>query len=272
MKAWMADKLPVITRAREYHVYDVHGRRYLDLYQDDGRAILGHRPGKCNLELKNALSRGLAADYPSVYESQILKALRLLFPSCADIRLYPGRDEALAMVSLHLGREYSWEDVGDPARGQGSGGELSMWRPFLDIEMNQSAVFVPVLPFPGSWGPTAVVYMDPPDRETEPSRSVSPVVLAGLKRCLYDLIRHVPTVDRSVWERFDSPLWRRVGPYLLLKCAERDFESVFDGLLADGILISPSFPGPSIIPAQFSEGEIRPLLRAGGRGSKHGSG
>ena len=56
--------MPEIRRARDYRLYDIHGRRYLDLCLDGGRALLGHKPGRVVLMMKNALEKGLSASYP----------------------------------------------------------------------------------------------------------------------------------------------------------------------------------------------------------------
>ena len=67
-------ELPPIRRARGYHLYDEAGKRYLDLSLAGGRALLGHRPERALLELKNLLSRGLAADL-NVSKPAITRAL-----------------------------------------------------------------------------------------------------------------------------------------------------------------------------------------------------
>ena len=42
---WLPPRVPVIRRARGYRLYGFDGRRCLDLFQDGGRAVLGHRFG-----------------------------------------------------------------------------------------------------------------------------------------------------------------------------------------------------------------------------------
>ena len=49
-------RIPPVRRARDYHIYDESGRRYLDFYQDGGRAVLGHRPPNVAKTLKNVLA------------------------------------------------------------------------------------------------------------------------------------------------------------------------------------------------------------------------
>ena len=46
-------EIPRIRRARGYRLYDHHGRRYLDLWQNGGRSLLGHRPARQTTLLKD---------------------------------------------------------------------------------------------------------------------------------------------------------------------------------------------------------------------------
>jgi hypothetical protein len=83
-----AAAMPRIRRARGYRLYGLDGRRYLDLYQDGGRAILGHRGGRAVTAMKNALSEGLHSCLPSVHEARLLKALGRAFPAYRSFRLF----------------------------------------------------------------------------------------------------------------------------------------------------------------------------------------
>ena len=73
-------RLGPIHRAREYRLYDRKGRRYLDLWQSGGRALLGHRPKRTLALVKGVLSQGSNAGLPSVYEDHLLDCLRRLIP------------------------------------------------------------------------------------------------------------------------------------------------------------------------------------------------
>ena len=64
--------IPRIRRARGFRLYDMQGRRYLDLFRDG--ALLGHRDSGSLTAMKSALSQGLAAALPSVWEKRLLTA------------------------------------------------------------------------------------------------------------------------------------------------------------------------------------------------------
>ena len=83
--------LPMVLRARDFHLYRDNGKRLTDLWLQDGKAVLGHKAPKVIVELKNAAERGLFSSLPHPLERRFLKALEVFFPGRA-FRLY--RDEA----------------------------------------------------------------------------------------------------------------------------------------------------------------------------------
>ena len=105
--------LPPIRRAREFYLYDYRGRRYLDFWQNGGRAILGHRPNRLNTRLKNALSSGLLAELPSVYGARLARVVRQLLEARHPdtrhgereyhVRWYQGPERANAAIAAVLG-------------------------------------------------------------------------------------------------------------------------------------------------------------------------
>ncbi|MDR3145398.1 MAG: hypothetical protein LBU21_03905, partial [Treponema sp.] len=64
--------LPRIRRARDFRLYTEDGKRLVDLWQDGGRALLGHTPPALFREIKNTAARGLAAPLPGFHEARLL--------------------------------------------------------------------------------------------------------------------------------------------------------------------------------------------------------
>ena len=257
----MADKrtasLPNVRRARGYRLYDHGGRRYLDLFQDNGRAITGHRPAKMILEIKNLLSRGQIAAYPSVHTAQARRALETLVPEAAAVRIFSSPERALSAVRAHFGGDLTFDDIVDPALGRLRSGRAAYWRPFVDMDEIDAPVLLPVLPVATPPAAVSVVFRERPGDGVPESDMCSPVSVAALKRSIYDLLAYVEACDRSQWERFDAySLWTRRGPYLSLNVAESDFVILHADFMAHGLVISPCFPGPSIIPGEYSAGEL----------------
>lgn len=260
--------IPPVRRARGFRLYAVTGQRFLDLYQDGGRAVLGRRPEGVSRELKALASRGLSGDVPSVYGARLAAALRRLLPGMRSCRIASSRETALRLASLYLGRTVGEGDLPDPAvAAPGAAREVSLWRPYLPPAFEPAAeVLLPVLPFGAAGAPSAVCFRgDPPDG-FPPSETPSPLLLAACVRALYNLSdRPAP----AWWEGAADPdLWERRGPYLAARCAEGEYGERRRAALARGVLLHPRWPGPSILPAEASEGEqaaLRAALGASGR-------
>ena len=244
-------KMPLLHRARDYRVYDVQGKRYLDMYLNNGRAFLGHKPPRVITDLKNSVSKGLLAEYPSLYRQKLAKALRKLVPEFPHLRLFPSWDKALRILNIL---------PADPALEEPEEGSVSLWRPFLPAPL-QCSRLVPLLPFPGSFAPCAVISKEevfPGDDEEE---AVSPLLLSALTRCVYDLLAFAGKFSTERWDAFSCRLFRRRGPYLTALCGPGEYGDLFNHMLSKGIILSPRYPGPSILPAEYSSGEIKPLLQ-----------
>ncbi len=282
--------LPEIRRARDYHLYDTHGRRYLDLYQNGGRAILSHRPKGLAKRLKGAVDQGLWGAYPSVYTRRLEMVLQKLLPAHPEVRLYATAERAVAaaggaVVDPALGAG-SGEEAKAPGRAVG-GPRAAWWRPFLPAA--DAELLLPVLPFPASFAPQPVCAVRPgvlPDSDV-----VSPVPLSGLVQAAHLVAATVaeegaaapgspgavggaagapdawgPVPDAAVYpitlfDERDLTLWHRRGPYLQLRCTGERFPGVFAAFLDAGIIINPDFPGPSILPQWCSRGEFEKFVK-----------
>jgi len=266
-------ELPRIRRARGYRLYDERGRRYLDLWQNGGRSLLGHRPARQTTLLKDVLSKGLAADLPSVYTRRLERALAALLPGYAQVRVVASQEAALRLAGLYLGRELSAAEVTDPALADAPRSapsapgapraEVALWRPGLEAVAGSppAAVLLPVLPFGLAGAPAAVCFAGPLPEGFPASEVVSPLLLAGALRSLADLKR----IKRP--EALGDELlagvrgWRRRGIYLTPCCEPARYGEVFRAFLEGGVLLSPVFPGPSILPGEeLSRGELRTMI------------
>ena len=264
--------LPNIRRAREYRLYGASGQRYIDFYQDGGHAILGHRPSRIILDMKNLLSRGQIAAYPSIYLKQAQKALRKLFPDAGDIRLYSSFGRALSAVCAQAGEMVDAEAIEDPAHGGECNGICAFWRPFIDAARIKAPMLLPILPLPIPPAPAVVVFKERPSKTVQPSDICSPMSLIAIKRGIFDLIRFMSETDRHLWTEFDVfTIWNRYGPYLRLNIDRKDFSPLFHELLEDGIVISPFFTKPSIVPAIFTPGELKHLNKYRRTGDTNGN-
>jgi hypothetical protein len=253
----LRQRVPLVRRAREYHLYTLSGRRYLDLWQNGGRSLLGHRPGRLTTVLKNTISKGLIADLPSVYGGRLQRLLHHMFPGCSSFRVAGSPAEALQLASLYLGRTVEQEELSDPAAGKEkiAHAELSFWRPLLPGRIAAEVLF-PILPFGMGGAPEVVCFRGDLPGGFPEQGPLSGVLLAGLLRCLRELQRF----RTPEWLRRDLLAgctgWRQRGIYVAPDFDLADYQRVFEAFLEAGVLLSPEAPYVSILPSgELSKGE-----------------
>lgn len=250
------DRMPVIRRARDYHLYDRDGNRYLDIYLNNGRCLLGHRPEGVFGVLKNALSKGGAAEYPSVEQSRFMKHVSKVFPDYRQVRLYRSSERAMEALAAFFGDKSP--GVTDPLTADNPG-PVRLWRPFAPEDKDKPEAILPIIPFPMASAPVVVCFKagNPP-----PSDSVPPFIAAALSRALGSLQSFGRQYNEDLWKHFDAPaLWSRKGPYLVFRVPPADYFSLFEGFLHQGILIPPCRPAVGIVPGSFTPGEIAPIIK-----------
>jgi len=249
--------LPVIKRSREYFLYDINGKRYLDLFQDEGRAILGHRIDGMTGVIKSTAARGLTAAYPSIYSNRIEKQLKLLFPFVPDFSIYSNIERALSAISKSENKIIDRNDIIDfPVKSEG----YAYWRPFIgtNLDWQKFKYFIPILPFPGNFGP--IVVANNTGKELGASDLLSPMICDMLIKSSAALFRVIKKDDCMDWSVFESPIWDRNGPYLRFKLANSDYLSLFKKALDKMVLLPPNPLIPGIIPCYYEKGQIRGFM------------
>ncbi|MDR2601483.1 MAG: hypothetical protein LBC53_03400 [Spirochaetaceae bacterium] len=230
----------IISRARGFRLYTEDGRRLVDLWQDDGRAVLGHKPSNVLKELKNTAERGLFAPYPTRAESRFFKCIKTLFPNARNVFFADAR-------SLQT------------AAGAQS---IPVWRPFSQSghSVSLEPFFAPVLPW--SLAPAILVQTDSEplvQYETPAQNPQSPALLAAGTRAVYNLIADGGKRENLKYRRLNAVLQktslRRDGIYLYFDGAGELWPSIFEGFLQKGFLAPPSPGSPVILPAELSAGE-----------------
>ncbi len=252
-------EMPVIRRAREFHLYDNAGKRLLDLYLNGGKALLGHRPEGFSLIVKNTLARGVTAEYPSHEEGKMLKAAKALWGKTHPrIRYY--RD--MTRLGIWLSDQnllLPGNPVPDPVLNET--GEVSLWRPWL-TGLKAPGIFIPVLPVPGM--ETGVLLCASEGIKDLPEGDIpSPVLAAGLSRCLW-LLKSV--MEEHPLSPHDSmsglPVfkgWERKGSYLVWLGKKDDYADIFRRALEGGILLPPDPSIPAVLPYELTSGDRKVL-------------
>ncbi|OJF77054.1 MAG: hypothetical protein BKP49_04140 [Treponema sp. CETP13] len=245
-----------VKRARGCYWYTEKGVRLVDLWQEDGRAILGW--GACNSKafevLKNTISRGQTGSFPTDYSKRFSKAvLQLVNTNCTN--------EILASNYQYVSLTTDYSSLKD----------LPVWRPWLGVSVhdcsnlsafnmialtNASEIVVQI---PFAW--TENVYVIASVKKIErDSFPVSGAYLAAATRAIYSLIAEQKKRKENDFKRFDSSLkkyFSRKGPYLV-PCI-KEYKDFVLHCLDCGIVINPNKSNFSIVPFGANPGDFRKL-------------
>ena len=243
-----------VTRARGCFLYTEKGVRLTDLYQENGRAILGWGGGKPVTDLKNVLARGVTGSFDTVWNHRLEKAVSALLGGERLVAVLPTKAEALR-TALALSPD-----------------NAAIWRPWLPAAPDWAAVDAVVLEPPLAWSmDSTLLACTPgcvPDREAfrEADRGLVPPLAAAVTRSLYDLRAALAERTETDWFRYDTVLhayWERKGPYLYPRSGAVDAASwpaFVCHCLDCGLVINPSYEEPSIVPYGADCGVFRKLL------------
>jgi len=252
--------MPIVVRAQSFYLYDRYGLRYIDFFQNHGRAILGHRPELLQRSLKNTANRGLISEYPSVFGGRLEKLLARLFPDYADFRLY-----ADAQVVRQVAMKVSSDAIYDPAYSPPADHHpVSFWRPYLEVGGADSELLFPILPFPGSFIPQVVCIKEQAlADELPPSDPVSPLLLDLLIKTVATLIRSLES-EEAVAKRKSNPLaglFETRGPYGITHLSSSRYREFAQEALRLKVVLPPSADIPLITPGEYSKGDIALFLK-----------
>ncbi|MCL2706161.1 MAG: hypothetical protein FWE72_08145 [Spirochaetaceae bacterium] len=282
MYEFLEKSFPLIKRVRGYRLYTNNNEKYLDFYQEGGKAILGSKPRGFSLALKNEIEKSNFYNYPSGYLRKIEKGISKLAEECSvNISYFKTEEEMCRSVSEKEGKKYSLcknidcdHDVLGKNNSQtqssagvirsqqatgSSGGLIYSWFPFcgssLKHYLNNFTYVLPVFPFPGDIAPIVLLSSNICIKN---NYIPSPVVLSGLNNIIYNIIRFLEEVPYIHWREYTSmfnKIWRAKGPYLIPVYKKEVHELIFKNFLKNKILIQPCFGQMSVLPAEISEGE-----------------
>jgi len=251
--------VPDVLRAREFRLYTKAGR-LVDLWQNNGAAVLGHTPPSLLRELKNTASRGLYAPFPHFLETRYHKALSGVFPD-RTFRLYfappPGLETLVA------------------------NGSAALWRPFVDSALplgvpESPPILIPVVPGIQTWRnglPLGLCVLAVKDGTAIGGDFLPPVLppvlLAVAIRGIYDLISaasaranlNYPRIEKAL-KNSSQNFWQRSGIYLTprQKPSQTEWAELFRRFLENGFLLPPLTSQPLILPGVLSPGEEAKLV------------
>jgi hypothetical protein len=256
--------LPPIRRARLWRLYAEDrgpGKvwRFLDLWMDDGRSILGAKGVGLGTVAKAAIDTGLTRPFPSIREGRLAKALLARYPGYAAARFY--RDEGRALrAALSIASGFAppiLRPFAEHWKGTAAGAETAA--------PAAARIAMPRLPCPAALSPAVLLFRDAADAALADGELLPPLQLACAHDALFELDRFGRSYAEPLWRRVDRrlrPFFERRGPYLYPRVAEDRYEGFFAAALGAGVLLSPAFELPSAIPGDFDDGEIAALAAA----------
>ena len=246
-----------VKRARGCFLYTAKNMRVTDMYQEEGRAILGWEGGSAFTLMKNTISRGqtgsfICEDKPSL---KLQKAVSELFASDRTVLCFSSQKAALA-AGLSIFPEGT-----------------SVYRPWniQNEKINISEIPALILSPPLPWAETVyLLALDTKKLNENPDALL--LVRGAIKlpfamevaytRAIYNLIKALQEREEKNWFIYDPVLtkyWERRGPYLFPKLPEDEYHKFVLHCLDCGILISPEYNNPSIVPFGADKGVFTKL-------------
>ena len=263
-----------VKRARGIYLYTEKSVRLTDCFLDGGRGILGHGGGKAKTAFKDCFERGANGFYDSGLLPAFEKSVKKLLPAeYTEIRLYSEKTAAMlggTSVSLDGASEKAnpvlwrpWLDFAGKITEQPNG------YPKIQVVYNTNEVFpavVKILP-PFTYATDICVYAfseksyknlaELPQNDVVPSP-----LLAAYTRSFYDLLNSFSLFtekDFKANSKALEPFFTRNQCYLFPKISEEKYKDFVLKCLEAGIVISPDYNEPSIIPWRANPGDIKKI-------------
>jgi glutamate-1-semialdehyde 2,1-aminomutase len=92
-----------VSRGEGPYVFDLHGRRYIDMCTSHGASLLGHKHPKIEAALLKALELGVICSYETEYHTALARRVTELVP-CAEMVRFAGSGTETVMHALRLAR------------------------------------------------------------------------------------------------------------------------------------------------------------------------
>ena len=249
-----------VTRARGCFLYTHKSQRLTDMFQENGKAILGWDGKNAATMFKNMMNKGLTGGFICEDKPRIDKAVsELIGKECRVSFYYTKSDAVKAAVSAGAKSIVSYKPWNKEQE---------------DLSGADAVVIIP--PFP--WGEDIVIMSIPTPRQVfeenlvssrserlpEPVEGVEPPfsLQTALTRAIYNLIAEIPLRAEKDWFIYDTIItkyWERKGPYLYPKISENKYDEFVKHCLDCNIVINPSYNEPSIVPFGADKGVFTKL-------------
>ncbi len=237
------EKYGTIKRARGSFLYTAKGVRLTDMYQENGRAILGYGGSSAYTMLKNALNRGATGSFRTDFSYRLEKAVSELLNSQRKLFIFTDMEKALETSKKTFGKESTY------------------YRPWhwetIDFQSSDAVILEPPVAFPENYIILAIKKECVKENLDIQSARIPSFLESAFSRAIYNLIQAMQEREEKHWFIYDNILgkyWTRKGPYLFPKIPEKKYDDFAEHCLNLGIVINPSYENPSIIPFGVEKG------------------
>ena len=261
-------KYGTVTRARNCFLYTKKGTRLTDLYQENGRAILGWDGKNASTFLKNAMNKGLSGNFCVEDKPRINKAVSALIGKECKAAFYNSKLDAVnAAVKNGAKNIISYRPWNKEPQDTKNADAVIIIPPFpwgeeiyiLGISSGGGASRASATTL-GSATPSASANGVP--EALEGPHKLPYALHSALTRAIYNLIAELDLRTEKDWFIYDPVItkyWERKGPYLFPKISENKYEEFVKHCLECGIIINPDYNEPSIIPFGADKGVFTKL-------------
>ncbi len=232
-----------ITRARGPFLYTEKNVRLTDLFQEGGRAILGWDSVAYTV-FKNVISKGLSGSFTTAFRAQLKKAVSVLLGSDREVFYFTKKSEVMN-AAIQLDAQ-----------------SICHYKPFVkeaDYKAVKNIIIMPPLPWTNNF---FILAVKENGKNCHCGEIIPPALEAGAARAIYDLIAETKRRSEKDFFLYDTVLtkyWKRTGPYLEPKVAEKNYDDFVLHCLECAIIISPDYNVNSIIPFGADKGVFKKL-------------
>lgn len=260
--------LPAIKRSRGNRLYADNGKRYLDLWLDDGHNLLSYKENLTRTQASNAADKGLVRPYPGLYEKRIKKELIKAWPEFSVIKIFLSMERAMALAKAILSNN---DPLLDSAFFNSNTVDSGFYlaRPFIGLAA-KAQVILARIPCPRIWAPICLMAKSKSQEAGALSKIEDDLVpplshIAGARALASISSLEQQGYTEKAWQEFYGPIQKffsRNGPYLLPRLKGSAYKEFFMAALEGGALLSPQEDKPSIIPLDWDKGELARLVKA----------
>lgn len=232
-----------VTRTRGCFLYTKKGERLTDLYQENGRAILGWDGKNATTFFKNTLSKGLVGSFITEDKKRLEKSISILLDSKRRCFYFSSKMNALKS-GLLLDNE-----------------NTTIFIPWATKQENAKTSTCVIITPPFPWTQNIFILAVLEDKMNEniffENTIKIPFALENaITRSVYNLIGALnerKETDFFIYDTVLTKYWTRNGPYLFPKIKQENYDDFVLYCMNKKILINPEYD-KSIIPFGADKG------------------